>query len=227
MTSTEIVPQEDLHRLVATGRITLSELLDKLAKAKPETEADAPKPKPKGVVLSPADKKTLRTLPAQLADLVLPESARLLTEAERAHLVPLFDQVKKASAAVKKAEDALKEAMHGHIDSLTSGGAVDKNGHKITEGEVVAPEYDKKVVRGLVGGKSVELTDSDLQEMEAEGLITHAQYLRMTKTVPSVRVAVPDAIMAEISKDGNLLAAFALKARKSDLGTAIRIAANV
>lgn len=226
MTTTEIAPSAtaELQRLIESGKINLSELMERLAR--PAAEGTE-KPKPKAVVLSAADKKALRTLPAQLADLDLPTHARKLSESEREHLVPLFTQVKSALAAVEKAEKALKEAMHGHIDASSPADAPrDKNGHKLTEGEVVAPSFAQKVVRGLVGGKGVELSDADLKAMEEEGLITHAQYLRMTKTLPAVRVPVADAIMAEIQKAPELLVAFAAKARKTDQTTAIRLAKN-
>lgn len=221
-----IVPNDfnEIRRLVSSGKISLTELMDKLAPAV-EPPAETEVAKPKQIVLSPEDKKVLRSLPKQLADLELPSTARKLTEPERDTLVPLFDRVKIAVAAVKKAEEAIKEAMHGHIDSITEG-PLGKNGHKLTEGEIVAQDYAKKVVRGTVGGNAVQLTDSDLQDMESEGLITHAQYLAMTKKVPAVRVVAPDAVMAEINKDPSLLDAIAARATRDDQTTAIRMAKN-
>lgn len=224
---TTLIPvSSDLRRAVEAGDITLDALLTRLAEVKAELapREDVEPPKPKQIVLSDADRKALRTLPIKLADLKLPESPRKLTETERNELVPLVDQVKIARAAAEKAEAALIEAMHNHLDQFADeDDPVAKNGHKITEGEVTADGYPKKVVRGTTGGKGVMVTDSDLQKMEADGVITHAAYLRMTKAV-AYREPVSDAIMAELRKDPSLLDALADVATPTPKSTAIRMA---
>jgi hypothetical protein len=221
---TALIPSQDgeLRRLISAGKISIDELLDRLA---PPAEPPAPAEveKPKQIILSPEDKTILRTLPKALADIELPADARALTQDERNSLVPVFDRVKIAKSAVVKAEEAIKEAMHNDIDATTVGD-LGKNGHKLSEGEVVADGYAKKAVRGLVGGNAVSLVDLDLQQLEEEGLITHAQYLKMTSVVPATRKPSAEGIMAEINKDPKLLDAIATKARRTDQTTAIRMA---
>lgn len=213
----------ELRRLISTGKITLSEVMEKLAPKAEVAVVAEPQP-PKQIVLSDKDRTLLRTLPSKLADVQLPAEPRELTAAERAQYVPLFDQVKTAKAAVTKAEEALKEAMHGHIDATTDG-PVGKNGHKLTEGEVVAPEYAQKAVRGLVGGNAVELTVTDLEELLDAGKITLAQFKRWTHKVTTTQV-VPNAVMADLAKSGELLDVIASKARRTEQTTAIRMAKN-
>lgn len=233
MSTTDLVTTDidDLKRLVSAGQITLPDLMTRLAThraslAEVQEPVVADRPAPKQIVLSPTDRKVLRRLPTQFLDAELPASPRALTEAEREALVPLFDEVKVAKAAVTKAENALKEAMHNHMDALAPSDApLDGNGHAIAEGEVTAPGCARKVVRSLTGGTGVLLTDLDLQEMEAEGVLTHAQYLRMTHSV-AYREPVMDAIMAELTRQPDLLDHLADKARVTPRGTQIRMAAN-
>lgn len=224
---TDIVSRElgELRRLISSGQVTLAEVMDRLAPKTEVESAEKPKP-PKAVVLSPADRKALRTLPAKLADVELPASPRQLTQDERNVLVPLFDQIKVAAAAIKKAEEAFKEAAHNDVDSQAKpGDQLGKNGHYLTEGEVVAEGYDKKIVRGLVGGHAVELTTVDLEKLLDEGKITLAQFRRWTKPV-NTRQVVADAIMADMAKDQEVLEVISTVARRTDQTTAIRMAKN-
>lgn len=230
MTSTDIVPS-GLRELVASGKLDLTELMTRLAapkldEAEAKQAAPAPKEIPKSIVLSVADKKALRTLPVQLAEVKLPDKPRVLTDTEIDTLVPLFDKVKVAKKAVTKAEDAIKEAMHGHIDSTTEDATRDKNGHKLIEGEVASAEYSKKVVRGLTGGGAVSLTVDDLRAMVEARQITQAQFIRMTEVVPATRKIVPDAVMVEIRKHADLLDVLAVKAQPVARSSAVRMADN-
>jgi hypothetical protein len=206
--------------MISAGKLTLNEVMEKLAApVTPVPPAEIAKPKP--IVLSPADKKALRTLPALLADLQVPQD-REWTTAERELLVPIFAQVKVAKKAVDTAEKAIQGAAHDHLDAVTDG-PMGKNGHKLTEGEILgADDYDQKIIRYSIGGNAVELTDFDLQELVDDGKITLAAYRRMTQPKTG-RTVVPDAVMAEMAKDASVLEAIASKARRSDKTTGVKM----
>jgi hypothetical protein len=228
---TNIIANEDLReikRLISAGKITLSELMERLAPSTEIEQIATPRP-PKAVVLSDAEKTAMRTLPSKMADVLLPGEIRELTQSERDVFVPLFAKSKLVESAVKKVVEGFKEAFHNDLDAQAPVDApLGKNGHKLVgdkdvHEDIVARDFSEKVIRYKIGGNAVELTDLDLQEMVDDGKLTKAQYQRMTRAV-TTRVVVPDAVMAEIARDSAVLDAIAAKATRTDQTTGLRMA---
>lgn len=228
---TDILPADEVReikRLISAGKLTLSELMERLAPSTEIEEISTPKP-PKAVVLSDAEKTAMRTLPSKMADVLLPGEIRELTQSERDQFVPLFARAKLVESGIKKITEGFKEAFHNDLDAQAPEEApLGKNGHKIVgdkdyHEQIIARDFPEKVIRYKIGGNAVELTDSDLCELLDDGKISLAQYRRWTKPV-STRVVVADAIMADLAKDGTLLEAIASKATRTDQTTGLRMA---
>lgn len=230
---TTLVPQDihfaQLAEALARQEIGYDELLAALAaSAAPAPTAPTPRPEPKSVVLAEAERKALRTLPRKIADAQLPGEARLLSETERAELIPLFDEIKAAKAALVKAEEAFKTAFHGHLDTEALAGdpdqPVNEDGHTLTRGEVTAAGLARKVVRDVRGGATaVAPTDADLVRLVEDGVLTRQEYLNATKAVPG-RVPVPEAIMALLARRPELLGELARRVRLVEPTLALRMA---
>lgn len=227
---TSLIPDtesREIRRLISAGKLTLSEVMERLAPHTEIAEISTPKP-PKEVVLSDAEKTAMRTLPSKMADVLFPAELRELSQAERDQFVPLFARSKLVESGLKKVLEAFKTAFHNDLDAQAPDDApLGKNGHKLVgdkehHEEIVAREFPEKVIRYKIGGNAVELTDSDLCEMLDTGQITMAQYRRWTKPV-TTRTVVADAIMADLAKDGSLLDAIAAKATRSDQTTGLRL----
>lgn len=234
MTSTALAVQADIVKALAEHRIDLNEALTQAADPIPTT---APKALPKVIAISQEEKKTLRSLPSAIANAELPDKARELSEAEKQEFVPLFDQIKVAKAALVKAEDALKEAFHNHLDveflaTGPKGVIYDTHNHIAEAGQVVAEGYARKVVREERGGKS-SLTVDAVKSLLADGKITKEQYDLMVDEMPvppveatTVEVLNENGIMAAIGMDPKLLAKLAKVAPVSPKSTAINMRKN-
>lgn len=224
----------DLQKAVADGSISLASLLELLALEQIEGAPEptvGPKNKKatgKGLALSEENRVVLRTIPTALASVKLPAEPRKLSQDEGRELIPLYVDLKKATKALESAENAIKEAFHGHFDADSSEDAeIDKNGHYLTEGELEIEGLDKKIVRGTVGGKAAGLTEADLLDLETKRLIDHATYLSLTVNVPATRTLAPEEkVMAVLKKNPELVKVLATKARLTAKSTAIRISDN-
>jgi hypothetical protein len=211
------------------GKASLTDVLDALLAAEAATtpaptEAPERKPLPAVVPLSDPERTTLRTLVNKIDALDLPTTARELSAAERTQFIAAFDQIKDGLKAIKRAEDALKEVFQNHLDVElgTPGPDVeqDANGHYVAAGSVTGDGLAKRVSREVRGGKAVSLTVDDLSGLEADGDITHADFLAMTD---AVRVVDEAAIMKILNGRPELLPVFRKVARVAPAGTSIYI----
>lgn len=232
---TALVPQtSNLETLVRNHTISLVDALDQLVAAKRASrEAANPKAPTSKIAISDVQRTLLRRLATVLAIVELPSTARQLTDAEKAQFVPLFDEVKDAKTAVAAAEAALAEAFRNHLDAEALAAAkpdnpvaYDKHGHVLAEGEVVHPGYPKKVRRELRGGKAAPITLAQLQQLEADGKITHKQYLAMTEAVPATRRVDEVKIMDVLAAEPGLLQVLAEVAEPTDREAALWLRKN-
>lgn len=226
-----LIPQQsELLKLVAKRGISLNDLLAALVQREAEdkpVDEDVPKPRPARLTLSEATRVTLRTIPVELASLVLPSEPRRLTDEEAARMIPLFSDLKLVEKALTAAQDAIKTAFHDHIDQDAPADAErDKNGHALTAGEISVPDagLGEKITRILVGGKAAGITEADLLGLETVGAITHKEYMALTVSMPATRALAPEEkVMAVLSKNPELVSALATKARLTARNTQIRI----
>lgn len=227
-----LVPRTNLAELVAAKQIGLSALLDMLA-AESAVQVTSPPKNPQGkIAISDEQRTTLRRLANLLADLDLPETARELTEPEKAVFVPLFDQIKTGRKALDGAEDSLKLTFANSLDAEAKRLAgpedtleYDKNGHVLKEGSVFAKGQAKKVSRELRGGGAEGLTVKDLEKLLAGGGITQEQFDDWTEQ-ETVTSLVEDRIMASVAADPGLIAVLATVVETIPKTASIYVRAN-
>lgn len=220
---------ENIQRLL-DGKATLTDVLDALlaveAAEAPVVEVER-KPLPKVVPLADEERTTLRTLVNKIDALDLPTTARQLSDAERRQFITAFDDIKGGLKSLKRAEEALKEVFHNHLDvelldKGVPGPDIDQDdaGHYVEEGSVTADGVSKRVSREVRGGKAQAITVEDLRQLETDGDITHADFLAMTD---AKRVVAEDQIMRLLNARPELLPVFGKVARLGQAGSSIYV----
>lgn len=228
--SKSLTTTQAVKGVLAKKDATLAEVLTVVgpeAPNPPEVET----PLPKSPALSKAVAPIVAMLPAKLAAIVVPTVRRELDVEELEELTVAMDEVKQAKAAITKAEGHFKAAFFNHFDAVarrlgrvTQDTKRTKDGWFIVEDKESAavPGLAKKVVRETSAG-SVQFGVDQLTELEAEGKITHAQFLAMTS---QVRVINESAIFAAIEADPNLAEVLGEKVTISGGNASLNMRAN-
>jgi hypothetical protein len=190
-------------RLASAKGATISTFLKGLS-AVESAGTDRPVTLAKKIDVTEAQKETLATLGDALAELSFPDVRRELSPAEEKELAAVLDQVKVAAAVVKDATDNVRIALFNHLDAkaeregkVSADTPVDAKGFYLVAGE--GPGYKRQVSSGTPAADVEELA-----ALEAEGLITHREYLKMTKTV---RVVDDGGFLAFVAKNPERLSA--------------------
>lgn len=178
-------------------------------------------PKPKSPALTPAVAQAISELPGVLGSLELPVDRGQLTDAEKEQVIYALDLLKEVTGGVAKSEKEIKVGVHRHFDAVArDAGRVTeltprtKDGFAVLEDKasLAVADLDKKITREVQAG-GVALGAEQLAAMEADNVITHKQYLRMTR---AVRVVDEGAVMSELSDDPALALRMAEYAQISD-----------
>lgn len=228
--SKSLATTQSIKGILAKKETTLTEVLAHVgpeAPNPPEVET----PLPKSPALPKAVAPIAAMLPAKLAAIQVPTERRELDADELEELTVAMDEVKQVKAAVTKAEGYFKAAFFNHFDAVarrlglvTKDSKRTKDGWFIIEDKVSAavPGLSKKAVRETSSG-SVQFGVDQLAELEAEGQITHAQFLAMTS---QVRVVNEGAILAAIEADPDLAKVLGEKVTVSGGNAALYLRAN-
>jgi hypothetical protein len=165
-----------------------------------------PTPLPKSVAVTPEVAQILKTVAVTLDGVTLPTLRRELDADELEDFTLALEDVTKARTALEAAEKKLKLTFQTHFDAVarntpgftTNGVEYNKDGFYVTEDHVSAAVegLGKKVIRSVVPGSPV-LTEEGLASLEAEGVISHEEYLKATQ---QVRVVDEDGVM-ELAKE--------------------------
>lgn len=215
MSESELVPTPSVKIALAKPKTTVS---DVLKAALPETapEKVPATPLPKSPALS-ASAAALFDLADRLADVDLPDTHRQLSPAEQKAVVAALDALKPVAKELKTSEAQLKAAIFNHLDEVAR-----VNG-RITD-ETLRTKEGWAIVEGVVEGETVNATREErlgsltlsadgLAGLEAQGEITHEEYLAMTAPV---RVLDEQATLAWLKKNpdrAGLLAKAAVRSR--------------
>lgn len=204
--TTERTAGTALEQQVAPGALALAQgqkswtvidLADRLAGPEPVLPKTAPRPRPAKVMeLTTALRKALRAIPDVFARVQPTESRKL----EASELKALTDEQVAINQVTKPLGDRSKvisEIVRHHMDHYGAGaGLVDENTLRIAEGiakghylfareqdpfEVAVEGYDDAWQQRFVKG-SVTVNGSLAAQLEADGRITHDEYLRITRT---------------------------------------------
>jgi hypothetical protein len=192
------------------GSVILATLRDANADTLPEVKI----PVAKKVELSDTEKAALTTLAAQLGAVVWPSDRRKMTTPELRSLLTLLETTKSLKSLVERLEKNEKIVFFNHFDVLaeTRKEGVKASPHttpRHKDGFYAIPDSEGGVVEDLavkatreVSASSVAISIEKLFDMVAEGRITKATFLRLTK---QVRVIDEDAVFAEIRSDHSIL----------------------
>lgn len=180
-------------------------------------------PLPQALAVTPEESQALSAFEKQAKDLVLPQSRRALNEAELRGAVEFMQTVKTVKAAVERAEKkTLKPALFGHFDAKAKADGLAKTSLRNSDGYLIAADDHSGAVAGLpmkavreVRSGSVSLPADELASLEAQGVITHEEFLSLTT---QVRVTDDAKVVAACKKDPTLVERLS-KATKSTSAT--------
>lgn len=222
----------ELSTLLDKPGTSVTDILDLIAKTKADKheERQAHRPLPTVPAVKTEDRKILRTVVDRVQAFTFPTEPRILTEVEKAEMIALFDDVKKALKVLNTFEETFKLVAHNHLDVELGDAArrldQDKHGHYVAAGTISAPEVSREIRRELRGGHAETLTLANLQGLLAGGHITEADFKAMTTAVPrqvisATREVSEAGVMNRIKANPKVLAALARVAKLTPQTTAI------
>lgn len=231
MTSLDYTSSE-LSALLDKPGTSVTAILDLIAKTKADKheERQAHRPLPTVPAVKAEDRRILRTVVDRVQAFVFPTEARVFTEVEKAEMIALFDDVKKALKVLTTFEETFKLAAHNHLDVELGDAArrldQDESGHYVAAGTISAPDVSREIRRELRGGHAETLTLGNLQDLLAKGYLTDADFKAMTtpvprQVIPASRVVSEAGVMNRIKANPKVLTALARVARLTPQTTAI------
>lgn len=152
----------------------------------------------KKIEVTEADRETLATLGDALSELVFPDVRRELSPAEEKELAAVLDQVKVAQAVIKSATENVRTVLFNHLDvKAEREGKVGVDTPTDSKGFYLVGGEGQGYKREFRSGTPTADVD-ELAALEAEGLISHRDFLKMTKTV---RVVDEAAFLGYVAKN--------------------------
>lgn len=231
---TTIVPtaSKKLEALLAKSSTKLSDIMDAVARSRADKheEKQSHRPIPKVPAVKPEERAILRTVVDRVQAFAFPTEARLLTEAEKAEAILLFDDIKKAAKVLTKFEETFKLTAHNHLDVELGDAArkldQDKNGHLVAKGVIAAEGISRVISRELRGGSAEPLTLLDLQALVEQGHLSEDDFKSMTvpvprQIIPASRAVSEEGVLNRIKADPKIALALAKVARLTPETTAI------
>lgn len=186
-TSTEV---EQVVKAVGAGDIeNYRDLLTKLARTRTTEIVPLPAEPPVPATITDKAKAALNRLPKVFGK-VVPTTRRMLEDQEVKDLVAERETLDEIEKMAKDRKEAIRTTVFNHLDVEFEAKHADEvgetpreeNGHFVVTGEIKVPGVDKRFTREVRSG-SVDLTSDDLKALEAEGLITHQDFLDATEPI--------------------------------------------
>lgn len=207
MTEPTAQPTQPTTDLVATGGKlaalpgqTLQGLFSALFKADtvPSVEPVLPQP----IVLTDEQVQALTELADVLAELKLPKTRRLLTVTERQALGKALKTVKVAGSAISASLASLRTTLFNHLDvDAERRNLAGPDTPRDKDGFYLLPGKGDGFVREVSAGTPTMNAEA-LAQLEADGKLTHKQYLKATR---AVRVVDEEGVLGLIAEDPEVL----------------------
>lgn len=163
---------------------------------------------PEPVVVTSAESAALEDLDHLLSLIRWPNARKELTTLQKRSLLNALKQEKVIAKLLTRIEAQVKVAAWNHFDVLAEADGqinddtqTDKHGYYALDGTFKDDETGLELKR-QVSRPSANLTAEDLATLEADGVITHAEYLSLTAPA---RVVDSTKFMAALAKDRSLV----------------------
>lgn len=204
------------------GSLTFADLLKALSPQQQSEPVPAVIPTPKAI--TPKQTAAMEKV-SDVYGKVVPTERRALAPVEIGSLIEekqTLDEVKKM--ATSRLED-VTVTIHNHLNVVleeagqTDGVLLDGKGNYIAEGRAGSPDHEQEFARE-VKNYAASLDEAGLKNAEALGMLSHEDYLAMTR---QVRVVDETRVMALLSKKPEVLRAIQFATVPGKKGTAVAL----
>lgn len=183
------------------------------------TESDLINWEPPTAFVSEEEAKAIAELVTHIEHLVIPSTKRVMEQGEIANHIDTRLKLDYVEDVIDRAKKAIRTSAFNHFDRVAEANGLvtdttpkNKDGHYVLEDKtsMAVPGMEKKFTRevskgSLSFGTSATLADR-LREAEDQGLISHADYLKVTK---QTRILDEQAFFEAAQADESLFAALA------------------
>jgi hypothetical protein len=192
MTTTELDRTLEAAKLaLAQTKRTVADIVRAVHSAEELQTTVYPVTLPQEIVLTKEEIVALSVLPLHISATVLPDERVELDEVQLTEITNLVGMAKKVKAIAERVVDNAKPAMFNHMDvTAEDDGRADENTPRSKDGYYLFADttsaavkgLDYKITREMTKGR-VTLTVADLEALETKGIITHPEFLKLTKQV--------------------------------------------